>query len=190
LNKYKLSKTRTDAGFSLLECVIALAMLSIALGWLSNLFLQQRLNNLKNESTTGSVKVAQTMLDNLRQRNPLSIPTTGSQVCKKSTLFDITKLPYPSNLSHPDNITDADYLPILCPLVGASETEQLQELNNIFGEYYEATITLCPYDSGTDNSKKCNENSRYIKIEVVDTRRKGADAEKYTNEIFFTKFRQ
>jgi prepilin-type N-terminal cleavage/methylation domain-containing protein len=185
LKKYHLHlksiKVRSDAGFSLLECIIALAMLSVALGWLSNLFLQQRINSLTNESTTGSVKVAQTILDDIRQRNLLKVPSAtyvlGSgpyqQVCKKSTTV----------------AEDPNYL---CPGGGIAATRE-QELNQIFGSYYQATVTFCPYDLETASqydNKKCTADSRYIKVEILDTRRNGADKEKYTTESFFTRFRE
>jgi prepilin-type N-terminal cleavage/methylation domain-containing protein len=181
LNKSKLNKASSEAGFSLLECMIALAMLSVALGWLSNLFLQQRVNSLKNESITGSVKVAQTILDDIRQRNLLKVPSAtyvlGSgpyqQVCKKSTT--VTE--------------DPNYL---CPGGGIQATRE-QELNQIFGQYYQANITFCPYDLETDSqyiNKKCTADSRYIKVEIIDIRRDGANAEKYITESFFTRFRE
>lgn len=173
-----LIKLNSSAGFSILECLIALAILSIALSWISNLFLQQRLSSLKNESITTSVKIAQTILDSIRQRKVSKTPYENyvlksgayTQICDKNT----------AAINDPNEI---------CPVSGIS-TERAADLQQVFRDYYKAIITFCPYDLDATVSveKKCTSDSRYIKVEIVDNRRDGADADKYVTETAFTKF--
>lgn len=179
--KTQTSKNIKEGGFSLIECIIALGILAAALSWLSSIFLQQRLTSLKNESTVNSIKITQTILDDIRQRNLLKLPSesyvigSGSfkQVCDSST-------------------TVAQDPNLICPGSGVQAT-RTEELKQIFGNYHQAVIDFCPYDLETGNEykdKKCTQDSRYIKVEIIDKRRGGAEADKYVTESFFTRFRE
>lgn len=69
---------QTEQGFSLVEVLAALTILTITLGFAAPIFIGQRVNNLNSEIRTGAVAASQQVLDRLRRTDPSGLPSTGS----------------------------------------------------------------------------------------------------------------
>jgi type IV pilus modification protein PilV len=65
-------------GFTLIEVMIAMAILGIGLAAMAPLFLYHLQINNRSELQSGAVAVAQQVLDTLRLQNPLTLPSSGS----------------------------------------------------------------------------------------------------------------
>lgn len=68
----------SEQGLTLIETVVALFIFLIFLGFMMPLFLNHRISTLKNEINTGAVAVTQQILDELRQADSSTLPSTGS----------------------------------------------------------------------------------------------------------------
>ncbi|RMF93695.1 MAG: type II secretion system protein [Nitrospinota bacterium] len=67
-----------EKGFTLIEVLIALAILSIAMASIAPVFLSNFAFNNRNELRTGAVAAARQVLDGLRLQNPANLPLSGS----------------------------------------------------------------------------------------------------------------
>ena len=65
-------------GFTLLEAILALALLAIVLTGLLPAFFVCLTTNTRNEERTQAAAVAQRAMENLRLQNPASLPSSGS----------------------------------------------------------------------------------------------------------------
>ncbi|MBW4577297.1 MAG: type II secretion system GspH family protein [Aphanothece sp. CMT-3BRIN-NPC111] len=91
----KKNLNKEEQGFSLLEAVVSLTLLTVCLAFSLPLFLYARLNNIRSELRTGAVIASQQILDSLRQQNPTTLPTSGN-----TTVF-----PAPTSMGHVYNAT-------------------------------------------------------------------------------------
>jgi Tfp pilus assembly protein PilV len=79
MNKYQKGRqSNKDQGFGLLEAAIALTTLGITLAYAMPLFLYSKMNNSKSETRTGSMMIAQRVLDTTRGMPFASIPSVGT----------------------------------------------------------------------------------------------------------------
>lgn len=83
-----IKSSQTEQGFSLVEALAALTILTITISFVSPLFIGQRINNLKSEIRTGAVTASQQVLDELRQKDPSYLQSSGSST------QDITAMGY------------------------------------------------------------------------------------------------
>lgn len=94
---------QSQQGFSLVEALAALTILTITIGFVSPLFVGQRVNNLKSEIRTGAVAVSQQILDELRQIDPTTLRSSGSDTRSSLQAMGYTyeaKIYYCENLSY------------------------------------------------------------------------------------------
>ena len=68
----------SEQGLTLIETVVALIIFLIFLGIIIPFFSNQRITTLKNEIDAGAIAVSQQVLDNLRQLDAASLPSTGT----------------------------------------------------------------------------------------------------------------
>jgi len=73
-------------GFTLVESLVALSILGIALAAMMPGFLTQTDVNTLNEERWGAVEAAQQVMEELRQVNPGSLPTSGSAATQVVTV--------------------------------------------------------------------------------------------------------
>jgi prepilin-type N-terminal cleavage/methylation domain-containing protein len=91
-----------ERGFSLIESLVALAILSILLGSLIPMFYYYSHTNTHSEIRMEAVSVAQQLLDEYRQDNPSSMPSSGSttsSVVMNNRTFSVQTI-YCSNASY------------------------------------------------------------------------------------------
>ena len=67
-----------DRGFSLLESLVAMALLSVLLAGVVPVFFVMLKTNTRNEERSGAVAVAQQSMEQLRQQDPAEMPGSGS----------------------------------------------------------------------------------------------------------------
>ncbi|NJN72785.1 MAG: type II secretion system protein [Limnothrix sp. RL_2_0] len=77
IKRTKYSAEFQEQGFSLVEAIGALLILTITFAIAGPLFLTQTKSNIKNEIRTGAVSVSQQILDDLRLENNLTLGETS-----------------------------------------------------------------------------------------------------------------
>jgi prepilin-type N-terminal cleavage/methylation domain-containing protein len=88
-------KASEQAGFTLLETMIALTTLGICTAYAMPLFLYAKINNSRSEIRTGALIVAQRVFDNVRSQPIASLPTNDG-VTAETTLNPLV-LPITAN---------------------------------------------------------------------------------------------
>lgn len=91
-----------ERGFSLIEALVALAVLSILLGSLIPTFYYYSHTNTQSEVRMEAISVAQQLLDEYRQVSPSSMPSSGSttsSVPMNSRTFSVQTI-YCSNATY------------------------------------------------------------------------------------------
>ncbi len=68
-------KRKSQAGFSLIETMIALTTLGVCLAYAMPLFLYAKINNSKSEIRTGALIVSQRVFDDIRSKPISGLPT-------------------------------------------------------------------------------------------------------------------
>ena len=140
-NKITYKNPKTEAGFSLIETVIALTTLGICLAYAMPLFLYAKINNSKSEIRTGALIVSQRVFDNIRSK-----PMTG--------------LPKNDGKNSPSTGTN----PVLQPVNIATPTNDEKLLTKALGRQYQTKVTYCE-DYNTDVDV-CGDKYRKFKVEV------------------------
>jgi len=69
--------TIKDRGFSMLEVVMSLGLLSIVLAGMTNIYISHLKHNTHAALRTGAINAAQQQLDELREQNPQTFPSSG-----------------------------------------------------------------------------------------------------------------
>lgn len=77
IKEIRYSTKFREQGFSLVEAIAALLILTISFAIAGPLFLAQTKSNIKNEIRTGAVSVSQQILDNLRLESSLTLGETN-----------------------------------------------------------------------------------------------------------------
>jgi type II secretory pathway pseudopilin PulG len=80
------NKYRVNQGFTLFETAIALIIFFIIIGIMISFFTDQRLNIINNEIKTGAVTFSQEILDELRQKDITTLPSSGSAIRTKTLI--------------------------------------------------------------------------------------------------------
>ncbi len=75
-----------EKGFTLIEVMIAMAILGVGLAAMAPLFLAHLQINNQSELKNGAVLVAQQTLDTLRLQNPITMPNSGSTTPQNVTM--------------------------------------------------------------------------------------------------------
>jgi prepilin-type N-terminal cleavage/methylation domain-containing protein len=132
-----MKRQKLSSGFSLVEVMAALVVITVGLAFLSLLFTQQRLNTINSEVRSGAVVFSQRILDRLRQKDPNTLP-------KPPINQSITKQCPPINSAPPEDID-------LCP----------PDLNNSSSYSYLANVIF------SEDQNTCKDDCRKIKVEVV-----------------------
>lgn len=141
LHKHWLTKYRNrEGGFSFLECIVALLILSTAFAFNGQMVLMLKRQNLKQEIKTVSVSVGKDILEDLRfqlGRNINNVAVTGNT---PNTLNDLSSFGY---------TFDADVYVCTNPPTVAKDTNNPHQLN----------VSNCPSGSTEDLI-------RYIVVQV------------------------
>ncbi|PSB05167.1 prepilin-type N-terminal cleavage/methylation domain-containing protein [Merismopedia glauca] len=132
-----MRRIESNSGFSLVEVIVALVVITVGLAFLSLLFTQQRLNTINSEVRTGAVVFSQRILDHLRQKDPNNLP-------KPPINQSITKQCPPIDSAPQEDID-------LCP----------PAITNYTSYSYQANITF------SEDQTSCKDNCRKIKLEVI-----------------------
>ncbi|HKJ82984.1 MAG TPA: type II secretion system protein [Mariprofundaceae bacterium] len=74
-----------EQGFSLIEALVAMAVLTILMGSLIPAFYYYNHANTRTEIKTEAVTVAQHLLDEYRQQSPSKMPTSGTTTSNMTT---------------------------------------------------------------------------------------------------------
>ena len=69
---------QTEQGFTLVETIVALVIFLLILVFMMPMFANQRISTLNNEIKMGAVEVSQQIMDNLRQTDIATLPSSGS----------------------------------------------------------------------------------------------------------------
>jgi type II secretory pathway pseudopilin PulG len=136
----KFSSQKAEAGFSLIETVIALTTLGVCLAYAMPLFLYAKVNNSKSEIRTGALIVSQRVFDNIRSKSITSLPSNDGGASASSD----------NPVTQPVNIT--------------APTEPEKLLTKAMGRQYETKVTYC--EGVNADSTICSTKYRKFKVEV------------------------
>lgn len=81
-----------DQGLSLVEALVGMTIFLIALAFMIPLLANNQLNVINREIATGAVSVSQKILDEVRQTDVVTLPSTGTQTTLPSG-EDISSIP-------------------------------------------------------------------------------------------------
>ncbi|WP_309737784.1 type II secretion system protein [Chamaesiphon sp. OTE_20_metabat_361] len=129
-----------EAGFSLIETVIALTTLGVCLAYAMPLFLYAKVNNSKSEIRTGALIVSQRVFDKIRSKSITSLPSN-------------------------DGVASASSVnPVSQPVDISAPTPEERLLTRAMGRQYQTTVTYC--EGVSTDSTVCSDKYRKFKVEV------------------------
>ena len=137
---------KNEKGMSIVETVAAMTIVSTALGGVALLMLSYQLQNVRNEIKSGGVAAAEQVLDQLRQCNVNTLPSSGTVTIPASNTA--TTSPCGSTIN---------------------------PLNYMGNKFYSAQITYCQNTSYCDSSTRqvqvriFYENTNVFQAETVYT---------------------
>lgn len=68
---------KREQGFSMIEVVMSIGLLSIVLAGMTNVYIDQLKHNTRTELRTGAINAAEQRMDDLREQNPSLLPSSG-----------------------------------------------------------------------------------------------------------------
>ncbi|WP_310410152.1 type II secretion system protein [Chamaesiphon sp. OTE_8_metabat_110] len=103
-DKKACESSNTEAGFSLIETVIALTTLGVCLAYAMPLFLYAKVNNSKSEIRTGALIVSQRVFDKIRSESIADLPSNDG-VANASPPINPKSLPVETAMGRPYQTT-------------------------------------------------------------------------------------
>lgn len=172
---------QSEIGFSLVEALVALLIMTIVFSVAGPLFINQRLQNINSEIRTGAIALSQQILDALKQVDPSTIPKSGSVTLNTNLT---SSAPSTSNVL---NVSSVSGFVVGQSLVVGSDSGEniIQSINSVLnkitltsalgtnqpagasvkvtsiGYPYDVTIQYCP-----NASFPCGTSSRNVRVQV------------------------
>ena len=162
-NKITYKNPKTEAGFSLIETVIALTTLGICLAYAMPLFLYAKINNSKSEIRTGALIVSQRVFDNIRAKSFKSMPQSdggisgGNAAIAAIAAVPTATPPTPAIPAIPAN-------PETIPANISSPTTAEQLITKAMGRQYQTKVIYC--EGLSSDATICTDKYRKFKVEV------------------------
>lgn len=192
---------RAESGFTLIESLAALAIVTVIFSVAGPMFLNQRVQNINSDIRTGAIALSQQILDSLRQEDINKIPQTGSVVLNTSLTASASSTSTTLQLASVDGFkvgqslsvgsdSDNNNIQSINPTaktitllsdfpLGTSQASGVPVKLTSLGYSYDVTIQYC-----SNTNLPCSNSSRNVLVEVAYNAKKI-----YTVETVYTQLK-